>query len=339
MEKINIIGNKKKSEVYLDGTFDLLDKLVNKENTIVLTDENILKLYSKDLDGFRKIVLQPGEQNKTLETYQKIINSLIEHQANRRTTLLAVGGGVICDLCGFVASTYMRGMDFGYVSTTILSQVDASIGGKNGLNYDGAKNIIGIINQPRFVICDYEMLKSLPKDEILNGFGEIIKHVLLEGSINIDDLINYPTKYLEWNNELKGLISHSIKFKASIVKQDENDTGIRNILNFGHTFGHAIEAISQTKHGFAVSIGIAISARISVKMGLLSSSEYDKIIMLLDSFGLPSTTDQEYAKLFEKIKRDKKRIKNGINFVLLNGIGNPVIKELTFSEIKTFLED
>ena len=178
MQKITIKG-KTKSEILIGESFVNTSRYLPKKNVIIITDDNLHKHYSNDFPDFPVIKIGTGEQIKTLQTIEHIISQLIDLQADRKTFLLGIGGGIVCDITGFVASIYMRGINFGFVSTSLLSQVDASVGGKNGINFNSYKNLIGNINQPKFVICDIEMLYTLPKKEIKNGIAEIIKHSII----------------------------------------------------------------------------------------------------------------------------------------------------------------
>jgi 3-dehydroquinate synthase len=206
-----------------------------------------------------------------LETVTTIFNQLVDMEVDRSTLILGIGGGIVCDIAGFVASTYMRGTPFGFVSTTLLSQVDASVGGKNGVNFGGYKNMVGVFNQPEFVVCDMMLLKTLPFREIQCGFAEIIKHGAIADHRMLDFIENHRDAALDLESRIvEHLVYRSVEIKAGVVTRDEREKGERRKLNFGHTFGHAIEKLTGIPHGEAVGIGMVMAAALSVKKGLLS---------------------------------------------------------------------
>ena len=307
---------------------NLAEYLPAYTRVIVITDANILKYYGEFFSKWDVIEIGIGEQNKTLDTVAHIYNRLLEYNADRKCFILAVGGGVVCDIAGFAASTYMRGVSFGFVSTSLLSQVDASIGGKNGVNLDGYKNMVGVFNQPRFVLCDTSMIQTLPEREFISGFAEIVKIAAIRSPKLFTYLEQNAEKALTRDIEvINHLVEESIKIKAKVVLHDEREHGRRRILNFGHTFGHAIEALTGVSHGEAVSIGMMITARISVEKYGFSQSKYDRLEKLLTRLGLPVTTDAKTDDIFQTIVKDKKREKNAINLVLLSNIGKAIIRK------------
>ena len=331
----------KNSQIIIDDFKKFLVKVLPKDRKIIIvTDVNINKLYGSLFSSFPIIEIGVGEKIKTLKTVEDITEKLIELEADRHSFLLGVGGGIVCDITGFAASIFMRGIDFGFVSTSLLSQVDASIGGKNGVNFSSYKNIIGNFNQPQFVICDTKMLNSLPEKEIKCGLGEIIKHALIADadmfdliSENYEDILNLDDKILP------KLIFENIKIKAKIVEKDEIEQGERKKLNFGHTLAHAIEKHSDISHGEAVAIGIVFAAKISLQKGYISEIEYDKIKETLIKYDLPIEFNIEKEKIFNAIKKDKKRNSENISFVLLEEIGKAKIEDISFTELEKYLND
>jgi 3-dehydroquinate synthase len=242
---------------------------------------------------------------------------------------------VVCDVAGFVASTYLRGVRFGFVATTLLAQADAGAGGKNGVNVGGYKNMVGVIRQPEFVICDPDLLKTLPKRELLSGFAEIVKHAL----IGDPDLFSYLEGHWEEALRLKGevierLVYDSLCVKASVVNRDETERGDRKILNFGHTLGHAIESIARVSHGEAVSAGMAIASRYSWEKGYLSSQELERLLRLLGQLGLPTGLELEKKGVMGAVLKDKKKTGERVSFVLLKGIGKAVIEDLGVRDLE-----
>ena len=282
---------------------------------------------------------QQPVNHQTVRYIESIYRWLLENNADRNSFILGIGGGVVCDIAGFVASTYMRGVEFGFVSTSLLSQVDASVGGKNGVDLDGYKNIIGTFTQPRFVLCDTRLLKTLPHEELVNGFAEMVKHALISDIKLFEQLEHDCIALLNLNQpEISKHIAESIRVKASIVTADERESGIRKLLNFGHTWGHAVETLTGISHGKAVSIGMEFACRLSMEKGLISNRDYLRIINLLQSFGLPTCMNIEPSRVFKTLVKDKKRNANSIDFVLLMGIGVPKIETMALEELKKFAE-
>ena len=306
---------------------------------IIITDGNVKNLWGRHFPPGPVITIATGETIKTIDTVRYIYEQLLAVEADRSSFIVGIGGGIVCDIAGFAASTYMRGVRFGFVSSTLLSQVDASVGGKNGVNLGGYKNIVGVFNQPEFVICDLNLLQTLPQSEILSGFAEIIKH----GAIADRDLF----AYLEENCDralsleqavIEKLVYASVIIKSSIVNRDEKEKGERRKLNFGHTFGHAIEKITQIRHGEAVSVGMALASELSVKRGALPSENSTRIVRLLEEFGLPVRLQFDGQKVLEAIRMDKKREGNLIYFVLLSDIGRAYVEEIAIQELEELVK-
>jgi len=334
MEKLVYCTENSETELFIGKPWYEIGDHIDILNTIIITDSNIHSIYGDNFPSCPVITIDPGEQTKSITTVESIVEQLLEKGCDRTSFLLGIGGGVICDITGFVASIYMRGVNFGFISTTLLSQVDASTGGKNGVNSGVNKNIIGCINQPSFVICDPEMLKSLPEEEYISGLGELVKHAFIRdagllGFIeeNIESILNRD------HNLLTTLISASVKIKIDIVTSDEKERGIRRLLNFGHTIGHAVEIELGMKHGFAVAYGMLMAAQISVEMGLLDRNELGRVETVLNKLKLLTDMPQEFPDVTEAILKDKKVEKDKIFFVLLEGIGNGVIREIRTDDL------
>ena len=318
------------SEILIGENWINFSNYFSGKDAVIVTDENLLKLYGKNFQGFPVLSVTPGEKSKRLEVINDLTGKLLNLGLDRSGFIIGIGGGVVCDIAGFLASVYMRGVSFGFVSTSLLSQVDASTGGKNGVNVGSVKNIIGNFRQPDFVICDPEMLKTLPGDEYLSGLAELIKNGVI-GDAELVALIESNIEPILKRDPLllTELITRSVQIKASVVKEDEKETGIRMILNFGHTFGHAIEAQTGLKHGFAVAAGMIIAADISVELGILQPVERDRLFNLLDSFKLLVNYNITYEQVKEFILQDKKKSGESINFVLLEKTGKTIIKNIT----------
>lgn len=337
MEKITVDTSGSKSDIYIGEKLESVIRLVPSKGTIIITDKNIRQIYGNRFPDFPVLTIEPGEESKRIEIVEYLANQLLQAGADRSAFILAIGGGVVSDLGGFLAAIYMRGVKCGYVSTSLLSQVDASIGGKNGVNAGGVKNILGIIRQPEFVICDPEMLSTLPEEEYLSGLAELIKTAVI-GDRTLFYLIESNIEgILDRDPILMGeLISRSVRFKASIVAQDENEKGIRKILNFGHTFGHAIEMKRSVSHGFAVAAGMELAAQYSYETGLIGEDEKQRIISLLDSFTLLDHKKLPVEEIEELILHDKKKAGKDISFVFTEGIGKAVIRQIPVHEIVSF---
>ena len=313
---------------------NLAEYLPADKQVIIITDANILQYYGDFFRSFPVIEIGTGEKNKTLNTLAHIYNRLLEYNADRSSFIVAAGGGIVCDVAGFAASTYMRGIPFGFVSTTLLSQVDASVGGKNGVNFGGYKNMIGTFNQPRFVLCDTSMLQTLPAREFVSGFAETVKAAVIRNAALFDYIEQNAEKALARDLEvIRHLVVEAVKIKADVVQHDEREQGERRILNFGHTFGHAVEALTGVSHGEAVSIGMMMAARRSVAECGFPPHQADRLERLLVRLGLPVSTDAPPADILCTLLKDKKRESNDIYFVLLSEIGKAVIRKMPIGEL------
>lgn len=341
MKIITVEAESKSSRILIGESLDNVMHYVGDRHTIILTDSNILRYYKNRLPRNLSIIeIGLGEKNKTLATIEYIMGKLVEYEADRSTFLLAIGGGIVCDVGGLAASIYMRGIPFGFVSTTLLSQVDASVGGKNGVNYQGFKNMVGVFNQPEFVICDHTMLKTLEKEEFRSGFAEIIKAGAIKDLALFNYCRNHAQEALANNSEvITHMVYESVKIKAGVVKADEREKGERRLLNFGHTFAHSIEKMTTTLHGKAVSTGMAMSARVSQQLGMTSEQDTKAITSVISSYGLPVEPDMPVQQLFEAMKQDKKREGDAIHLVLLEKIGKAVTRKITYKELQKITND
>ncbi len=340
MKAIEIHGDTGDSTILVGEVLESLGKYAPLEKTVVITDTNVSRHYQKDFPPCEVIEIKSGEKIKTLETVKEIYQRLTEIEADRSSFIVGIGGGVVCDIAGFVASTYMRGVRFGFVSTTLLSQVDASVGGKNGVNLGGYKNMVGVFNQPEFVICDLNLLKTLPGKDLLSGFAEIVKHAI----IGDPELFSYLEENYERGLSLdtkviNRLVCDSIVIKSSIVNRDEKETGERRKLNFGHTFGHAIEKTTGASHGEAISAGMVIASVLSNKRGSLSSEDTEKIEGLLEKLKLPTRLPFDLETVLDALRKDKKKNGDSINFVLLRAIGHAVVEKISIKELETVISD
>jgi len=321
-------------------------KFFDNRKAVIVTNPTVGKLYYKAVEdslkreGFEphRIEIPDGEEYKTLTWASRLFDKLIALKADRQTPLIALGGGVIGDLTGFVAATYLRGVPFIQVPTTLLSQVDSSIGGKTAVNHPRGKNLIGAFYQPKAVFIDIDTLKTLPKEEILCGVAEIIKYGIIRDSNFFEYLEDNIEKLINLNEDV---LIHSIKrsceIKADAVSKDEREAGLRAILNFGHTIGHAIESLTDYKkyrHGEAVAIGMVYAARLSLESGLCSNKDYERVVNLIKSAGLPiAITGLDADAIIDSLYLDKKVKEEKIRFILMNGIGSVEIKSDITNEL------
>ena len=335
---LNITG--KTCRILPGASFKALKELCAPDNTVIISDKNIRNLHGDKLSPYRIIEVEPGEENKTLETVNSVYKQFLAAGLDRSTTIVGVGGGIVCDITGFAASTYLRGLPFGFVPTTLLAQVDAGVGGKNGVNFHGYKNLVGTFNQPGFVLCDFSFLRTLPYGELKNGIAEVIKSALINDNILFEYIENNREAIVSLNNDaIENIVSNSLKVKTCIVSRDEKESGERRKLNFGHTIGHAIEKAGGYRHGEAISIGMSLAAGLSEMRGTLAREDTLRIRSLLASFNLPTELKSDPDAVMDAIRKDKKREGTGIHFVFLGGIGNAVIEIIGITELEEALFD
>jgi 3-dehydroquinate synthase len=257
--------------------------------------------------------------------------------ADRKTWLVGVGGGVVTDIVGYVAAVYMRGLPFGFVPSSILAMVDASIGGKNGIDVGAYKNLVGTIRQPEFLLFDYSLLKSLPKAEWVNGFAEIIKHAAIKDAALFKELEkNTLSRYQKDKAALARLIRRNVAIKSAVVEKDEFEQGDRRLLNFGHTLGHAIENLYELPHGHAVAIGMVAAGMISEEFTGFEGT--DRLIAVLKKYGLPTLGAFEPKEVMNVLRMDKKRVKDSMNYVLLNRIGQAGVRVIPVVQLEKLLQ-
>jgi 3-dehydroquinate synthase len=304
---------------------------------LVVSNEVVAPLYLDTLTSAlpgRDVavhILPDGEPVKTVDTWYGIIDRLVGMQARRDSNIIALGGGVVGDIAGFAAATYMRGIQFIQAPTTLLAQVDASVGGKTAINHDKGKNLVGAFHQPDAVLIDTTTLNTLPHREFNAGMAEVIKYGAIRDNAFFDWLEQSAAKVISRDGQiLNRLIYQSVSNKAAIVAADEKETGIRALLNFGHSFGHAIETVteySEFLHGEAVSIGMVIAARLSELRGLCEPGTADRLAALLKQFDLPTEIPDGLPaeQLLEALEIDKKAVASGLRLILLNSLGHAVI--------------
>jgi 3-dehydroquinate synthase len=322
-----------------DASEELIRHLAGRDVTAV-TDTNVHRLHGGFFSGMRTIVIEPGESYKTLSTIEKLYGSFLDAGVDRSSFILGVGGGIVCDIAGFAASTYLRGLPFGFVATTLLAQVDAAIGGKNGVNYLGYKNIVGVIRQPEFILADPKFLKTLPAEEIRCGLAEIIKSALIAKAEFFEFLEAHWDKILALEEEpvLKA-VTEAAAVKAAVVQADETEQNERRKLNFGHTLGHAFEKLLGLRHGEAVSAGMVLAAKISEARGMLAHADILRIKSLLEKAGLPVKAKAKAGEVVETIRKDKKRQRDDLHFVALSGIGRAEVIRIPYHELEEHIHD
>ena len=336
MKSIQVnLGNRSYSIDIMSGIIKKCPLILNEYNNgqkwIIISQHNLMEFFGFDLLKELKnnkfdvdfITLPNGEAAKSINEYSRIINQMIEYGCDRKSSIICLGGGAVGDVSGFVASSFMRGINYFQIPTTLLAMVDSSIGGKTGINISQGKNLVGTIYQPKGVLIDPELLASLPKEEVNAGIGEIIKYgaiwdksflVQIESWLN--DINNFP---------FDTAIYSSCEIKAQIVSKDENENGIRRILNFGHTIGHALEShlgYGKIRHGDAVSFGMKCSGYISEKLNYIIKEDLLILTNTIDKLPLPQLPKIDPKHLLPFIKNDKKTEKGKLNFVVLDNLGN-----------------
>ncbi|MEM2507721.1 MAG: 3-dehydroquinate synthase [Nitrososphaeria archaeon] len=308
---------------------------INPSKVFIVTDKCVGRIWFEHVLGkmglegkIEKFEINTGERGKSLSTVNMLWKKLIEGGFTRKSLALALGGGVVGDVTGFIASTFMRGIYFAQIPTTLLAQVDSSIGGKNGINFHG-KNMIGTFYQPSFTIIDTKFIGTLPENEFLNGMAEVIKY----GIIYDKAFFNFIEEKIEAIKKrevdvLQQVVESCVKMKVDIVSMDEREEGLRRILNFGHTFGHAIEKLSnyRIKHGYAVSIGMVMACKVAEK--ILDFKQTNDVIKLLKKVGLPITTKINFNKIVEETVRDKKAWYGKTVLILPEEIGKVSVVEV-----------
>lgn len=328
----------KRSLIHVGETLDNAAAHLPDKKCVIITDHTVRSLYADRFPQADVITIGTGERIKTLATVETVCRQLISLGCDRQTFILGIGGGIVCDIAGFAAAIFMRGVSFGFVSTTLLSQVDASVGGKNGVNQDSFKNMIGVFAQPDFVICDISMLDTLPGAEISNGLAEIVKH----GLISDPDLFFFLETHARNARDLDPdiilrLVADSVRIKSAVVQADEKETGERRTLNFGHTLGHAMEKISPDGHGRAVSRGMAAAMIFSQGKTGLSAHVTRRVTNLLNHLDLPTDLDFSASDIIDAVFRDKKKENEALHFVFLEDIGQARVEKISMVELNGFI--
>lgn len=356
MKKIKVDVNPEPYDILIGtGILGDLRKEIGKrnlfKNILTVVDRNVYKIYSREIDslfdeqsGKHKILLlKTGEKLKSFESLDKIYSALIKYKFGRDSLIIAIGGGIIGDVAGYAAATYMRGIQYIQVPTTLLANVDSSVGGKTAVNFGETKNVIGAFYQPRLVLIDTEFLKSLPEEELICGIGEVVKYCFLTGESFYKYFVKNLNKLLSSDQDvLLKIISESVQFKAGVVETDEKENGLRKILNLGHTFAHAFEVEQQhkIKHGQAVILGIICALYLSNLIGIISENKLEEYLELVKPFKkFIKLSKPDIQELVDIMGRDKKNKDGKIKFVLPKNIGEMILdveadKTVVFASIK-----
>ena len=350
MEMIRVNLSRNSYNIYLDkGLLERIGDTLVKEKapckTLLITDTNIEKIYGnivaesliRNKFDVRIVSLKPGEDQKTLETAITLYDACFDHKLDRHSMIIALGGGVVGDISGFVASTFMRGIPFIQIPTSLLAQVDSSIGGKVAVNHPKGKNMIGSFYQPKAVFIDTDALSTLPAVEFVVGLVEVIKY----GVIRNAELFEYIEKHLHDilqlnHTALLKIIADSCRIKTGVVEEDEKEVYLRAILNYGHTIGHAIETLTnynKYRHGEAIAIGMLYATKIAVEIGLTNNKVYERQLSLIKRLGLPLTIDLKPGDIIKTLYTDKKVISGKLRFILPKKIGEVVISDEVTEDI------
>ena len=327
----------------IDCCGEYAERLSKAEKVVVVSDTNVAPLYqwrvlnSLSQHGFKvkNHIFPAGEGSKTLDTIAEIYKTLADFRMTRRDIIVALGGGVCGDMAGFAAATYLRGIDFIQVPTSLLAQVDSSVGGKTGVDLPQGKNLVGAFHQPIAVLIDPDTLNTLPDEFIADGMGEVIKYGCIKDAAFFEKLENEDAL-----NDIESVIEACVSIKRDVVSRDEKEAGERMLLNFGHTLGHAIEKIynyTGITHGMAVAVGMALIARAGEKQGVTAPGTADRIIKLCEKYGLSTETELPFSDLAEAAKGDKKTAGSKINLVMLKRIGESFITPLPLDELEDYI--
>jgi len=302
---------------------------------LLVSDETVYGLYTVFFKGQDTFLMPPGEASKNPDTLIRLLGAMAKNGLDRDSCLVAVGGGVVSDLAVLAAGLYMRGIRAAVISSTLLGQVDASVGGKCAVNLLGVKNLVGLFKQPELVICDTGMLATLPEREWRSGLGELVKHALLQGPGVCEEMMNHLSGINERDvGVMTDFIADSVRFKAAVVGSDEKEKGLRRILNLGHSFGHVYEAHCELPHGEAVALGLVMALRYSRDLGLLDKVEYGQAMGLIMALGLAhDPADIAAEQILFYLGLDKKKQQRDINLVLLAGLGHPQLKSVPIEEV------
>ena len=344
MKKLTLSCSLGTSAIFFGELEDCWSRIESAAEAPLVTDNRVASFYPQLFRGRAHCVLPAGEKMKSLATAKKFYRQFLDWKLDRSSMVIGLGGGALCDLVGFAASTYLRGINFLLVPTSLLAQVDAAVGGKTGINFAGLKNVIGTFALPRATLIDVRFLLTLPREEILGGLAEVIKHGLIASS-ELFSLVekNWESILQKELELLEKIVFSSVQVKMTVVSEDVQEADTRRILNFGHTFAHALEKTRRISHGLAVAWGMAFATRLSAHLGLLDQGEAQCILTFLHRV-YPFLERMEFSssfleKLFEKIQSDKKKTGDDISLVLLRRIGEAQVRRIPLKELRGVLRD
>lgn len=338
MKEVHVLTPNKAYDIVFEQDYKRLSELIKAmdkgySKIAILTDDKVGPLYADQmLEALRSLEIEclsysfpNGEINKNYESINSFYDFLIRNRYDRNSLLIALGGGVVGDMVGFTSATYMRGVDFIQAPTSLLAQVDSSVGGKTGIDFNGYKNIVGAFYQPELVYINTSTLSTLDPIQFASGMGEALKHGMIMDSSYLEEMINDAQAILNLEHDaISRLVGRSCQIKANVVSQDEKEQGLRAILNFGHTIGHAVERLKNFElgHGQCVALGMVASSHISLKLGQLTPMELEIIEKAIKRYSLPTTVDGlSVDEIYQELFYDKKTRHNKINIVILDGIG------------------
>ena len=332
-------SSERTTDFHLNCSLSRLPDLIGNRRSFVVADRVFWDHHGNSLPFSADYLFQSSETNKSLAQVTPMFHQLQSVQADRHTCLVALGGGITTDMGAFVASTYMRGMPLILCPTTLLAQVDAAIGGKTGFNFNSIKNGVGSFYQPDHVVIDPGVLDTLPEAQLRNGLAECIKHATIADPVLFSQLESEEMSLDSLLQDPVALISRSVTVKLDIVRRDERESGIRRILNFGHTFGHAIELGEGLLHGEGVAVGMVIAGALSEKLGIADQDIVHRLTRILTRWQLPVQTKLDAAEMLKAIHLDKKKRDDVVSLVLLKQIGHPVIHDVSISSLEEELHD
>lgn len=327
------------SKIYIGSFSEILPQVLPKGRIIVVSDANVDRLHHPLLAPYETVLIGTGETIKTLATVENIYSRLIAAGADRSSFVLGIGGGIVTDVTGFAASTFMRGVPFGFVPTTLLGQVDAGVGGKNGVNVDGFKNMAGTFNQPHFVVCDPALLSTLPDREFRSGVAEALKAGIIADAALFATIENTAFETLRCDVSLLAhVVERSVGVKVAVVERDEYEKGERRKLNLGHTLAHAIEkATGQMNHGEAVAVGTALISRAAVRLGVLGEADCRRITETFERLGFQLASPVDMKRLLRAVMKDKKAEEGKLHLVLPTGIGSCEVCDMPLAEFEALM--
>lgn len=340
MKRISLATQRAAYDIVIGAPLAELGQLIELKSALLIFEKAVAKRVEDASLNVPKEMVEGGEELKDLRAIEDLYRTFLRHGLDKSATIVAIGGGALTDAVAYAAATFHRGMPCVTVPTTLLAQVDASIGGKNGVNFEGVKNLIGTIVQPKLVLCDFEFLTALPKEEISFGVAEIIKAAVIADEELFDQLDNSASQLRALDQAtLRAIVSQAVQIKADIVSRDETENDERMKLNFGHTIGHALEVACNLPHGAAVACGMVMESKLAARLGLCEPSVAQRIASLCCKFDLPTWSDYDAHHITQLMLQDKKKRGTTLRFALPQRIGNVELKSVATNDIEKHLSD